>query len=340
MNTIGKFLAAFCAGLFVVTAVFALFVFNFDRSSFTAETYQRAFARGDFYNKVPTILADVITSSETDQGKLPDLMRGMSKEAWEDFFRTLLPPETLKVMGDDVLNSTFAYINLQADSAQLNLTPLKTSLTSDTGVQAILTLLGTQPQCSLFQIAQMTINALSGGKIEFCNPPAELYPVLMPLIQGQLQFTTAAMPDQVTIISAPPQNDPRQRLKTLRLFMRLSPILPLLFLMGLTIFAVRSLKGWLSWWGISFFITGSIAFVMSLLGAPLVGAILERILVNRMPVYLPVILLDYTSDFAAVMVGTLLIPILWQGLVLAFIGLAMSLSSLLVGYLSAKKPAR
>jgi hypothetical protein len=91
--------------------------------------------------------------------------------------------------------------------------------------------------------------------------------------------------------------------------------------------------------GIPLFITGSFAFVMSLLGAPLVGAILEHILINRMPVYLPVILLDYTSDFAAVIVGTLLIPILWQGLVRAFIGLAMVLGSLLVGYLT-KKTAR
>ena len=88
--------------------------------------------------------------------QLPVVMRGMSQEAWEGFFRTMLPQETLKVMGDDTLNSTFAYLNMQTDSVQLSLVPLKTSMVSDTGVQAVYTLLNTQPDCTLEQIAQMT----------------------------------------------------------------------------------------------------------------------------------------------------------------------------------------
>ena len=108
METIKKSLAILCAIFFVVTAVIALFFFNFDRRAFTAETYQKAFAREDFYNKLPGIMADVMLSSSTDQSQFPVVMRGMSREAWEAFFRTLLPPEALKAMGDDTLNSTFA----------------------------------------------------------------------------------------------------------------------------------------------------------------------------------------------------------------------------------------
>ena len=337
MNLLRNIVATIFAILFIGSAVLSLFVFNFDRSAFTAETYQRAFAREDLYNKVPAMMADAIISPGADQSLFPSMMRGMSKEAWEAFFRTLLPPETLKVMGDDVLNSTFAYLNMQTDSAQLNLAPLKISLASDTGVQAVLSLLSTQPECTFIQIAQLTINLLSGGQIEFCNPPPDLYPVLTPVIQDQLEFMAAVVPDQVTIISAPLQNDPRQRLKTVRLFMRLSPILPLAFLLALTIFAVRSLKSWLNWWGVSFFITGSIAFVMSLIGAPVFGTILERILVARMPIYLPTILLDYASDFASVMVQTLLYPVLWQGLIITFLGLGMALIAFIVGYLTTPK---
>ena len=69
---------------------------------------------------------------------------------------------------------------------------------------------------------------------------------------------------------------------------------------------------------------------MSLIGAPVFGAILERILVNRMPVYLPAILLDYAGDFASVMVQTLLSPVLWQGLVIAAIGFVMAVASYFV----------
>ena len=330
MDLIKKIFEIIFAVLFIFTAVLALIFFNFDRRAFTAETYQKAFAREDFYNKLPSVMADAMTSLIADQSQFPVVLSGMSKEAWEAFFHTLLPPETLKVMGDDVLNSTFAYLNMQTDSAQLNLAPLKASMASDTGAQAVFAFLSTQPDCTFIQIAQITINLLSGGQIELCNPPAELIPALTPILQGQLQIAAAVIPDQVTIISAPPQNDPRQRLQTARLVMRLSPILPLAFLLGLTILAVRSLKSWLSWWGVSFIMTGLIAFVIGLLGAPLFGKILQRVLVTRMPVYLPTLLLDYASDLASAMVQTLLNPILMQGLAFALIGFGMAVISYFV----------
>jgi hypothetical protein len=147
--------------------------------------------------------------------------------------------------------------------------------------------------------------------------------MLSPIIQGQLQFTAAAIPDQITIITAPPQNDPRQKLLDARFLMRFTPMFPLAFLLGLTLFAVRSVKSWLTWWGIPFFISGSLAFVMSLIGAPVFGAVFQRVLVNRMSIFLPSILLDYSADLASIMLKALLNPILWQGLLLAVLGLGM-----------------
>lgn len=328
MDILKKSLAILCSILFVVTAVAALFFFNFERRAFTAETYQKAFARDDFYNKIPGLMADAMTSATADQSQFPIVMRGMGREAWEAFFRSLLPPETITLMGNEALSSTFAYLNMQTDTAQLSLLPLKTSMASETGVQAVLSLLGTLPECTFNQIAQMSLNLFSGGQIEFCNPPADLYPMLTPIIQGQLQFTAAAIPDQITLITAPLQNDPRQKLLDVRFLMRFTPMFPLAFLLGLTLFAVRSLKSWLTWWGIPFFITGSSAFVMSLIGAPVFGAVFQRMLVNRMSIYLPPILLDYGSDLAAAMLKALLNPILWQGLLLAVIGLVMAV----IGY--------
>jgi len=250
-------------------------------------------------------------------------MQGMSQQAWESFFRAMLPPETLKVMGDDMLNSTFAYLNMQTNSVQLSLIPLKTNMVSDLGVQAVFTLLNNQPDCTLEQMAQMAMELLNSGQVQFCKPPAKLIPMLTPAIQGQMQVATLAVPDQLTLISAPPENDPRQKLKIARLAMRLSPIFPLGFLLLVTIFTVNSLKSWLSWWGIPLTITGVLASLMSLGGAPIFGAILQRILINRLPAFLPTILLGYTSDLASAMLQALLRPVLWQGLGIALLGLGM-----------------
>jgi hypothetical protein len=323
METLRKSIAAFCAISFVFAAVPALFLFNFDQRAFTAETYQRAFARGDFYNKLPAVMAEAVMSSGADQGRFPIVMRGMGREAWEGFFRALLPPEMLQAMGDGVLNSTFAYFNRETDAVLLDLAPLKASLTGDAGVQAVMSLLGALPACDMFQIGEMTRNLLSGGQIELCSPPAELHPLITPIIQGQLQFAAAAIPDQVVVASAPPQNDPRQRLETARLFMRISPLLPLSLLLGILIFGVRSMRGWMFWWGIPLAVTGGIAFVMALLGGPVFGEIFQRILLAQMPKFLPVIFSDYAGDLAAAMVQTLLSPVMWQGLALAFFGAGM-----------------
>ena len=324
MDSLKKISGILFAALFVITAVPALIFFNFDRRAFSAETYQTAFANTDFYNQLPVVMAKAMLSTNADQSQLPIVMRGMSQPAWEAFFRTLLSEETLKLMGDDILNSTFSYLNLRADSVQLSLIPLKVSMTSGTGVQAIYTLLNAQPDCTLEQVFQMTLDLLSKGEIQFCKPPSELYPLLTPAIQGQMEFATLVIPDQFTLISAPVENDPREKLQTVRLLMRLSPILPLGFLLMLTIAAVNSLKNWLRWWGIPFVITGLLACLMSLSGAPIFGTLFKTILVNKMPIYLPAILLDYAGDLASAMVQALLNPILWQGLILFFLGSGMA----------------
>jgi hypothetical protein len=324
MDSLKKYIGIIFTILFVSTSVPALIFFNFDRRAFTAETYQKAFANADFYNKLPVVLAEAMLSTSADTSQLPIVMRGMSQQAWEAYFRAILPQEALEAMGDDMLNSTFAYLNLQTDSVQVSLAPLKTNMVSDLGVQAVFTLLSTQPDCTLMQIAQMTIDLLSNGEIQFCKPPSELYPILTPAIQGQMQFATLAVPDQLTLINAPLQNDPREKLRTARMVMRLSPIFPLGFLLAMTIFTVNSLKSWLSWWGIPLSVTGILAMLMSLGGAPIFGAILQRILVNRLPAFLPAILLGYASDLASAMMKALLSPVLWQGLGIALIGFGMA----------------
>ncbi|GAB4398961.1 MAG: hypothetical protein OHK003_22300 [Anaerolineales bacterium] len=324
MDNFRKTIAVFCAISFIFTSVMATLLFNFDRRAFTAETYQRAFAREDFYNKLPRLMAQSIASSSADQSQFPLVMHGMSLEAWESFMHTLLPPEVLKPIGDNMLNSTFNYLSMKTNVVQVNLTPLKASMMSETGTQAALALIGTLPACTLEQITQITFNLFAGGQIELCNPPADMLPLLAPIIQEQMQFTASIIPDQLTLVTAPLQNDPRERLQTTRLFMRLSLLLPIGFLLAVTIAAIRSVKDWLNWWGIPILITGFAIFMIGILGAPVFGVVLEGILARSLPNYLPAFLLDFTGNFASAMVRALLNPLLWQGLILAFIGGGMT----------------
>jgi len=327
MNSLKKSLAAVCASLFILTAVIALILFNMDLKAFKAETYQQIFAKEDFYNRIPIVLAEATLDAVSSQSGLSLFLQGLTLQDWEAFMRAILPAESLKAIGNETLNSAFAYLNGQSDVAQISLAPLKANMSGDAGIQATYTLLARQPNCTLEQIADITLALLQQSQIQFCNPPAELQPFFTPVIQAQLQATAALLPDQITLIDAndpAQQSDPREQLNTIRLVMRLSPILPLLFLFLTSILAVNSLKSWLKWWGIPFTITGAIASLMGISSAPVTNLILQRVLINNMPAILPAILLDYAGELAAAMIQQMLEPVLWQGLIIMLIGLVMT----------------
>lgn len=315
--------------LFVTTAIGAILFFNFDRRAFTPETYQRAFAREDFYNKIPTLLAQSIISG-TDPAQQPLGMQGLSQETWDKFFHTLLPPELLKPIGDNMLASTFAYLNLATDSIQVDLSPVKASMMSDTGTQAALVLIQSLPPCTIDQAALIMFGMFSGDQVQLCNPPENVLPMLTPLIQGQLQVAASLIPDQLTLATAPLQNDPRQRLQALRFLMRLSPLLPIFFLLVLTVLYVRTLVDWLKLWGIPILTTGLLTSIMGLLGAPIIGRVVTSVLTNRLPNYLPDFLSGFSGDLATAMVRAFMSPIIWQGAVLLLIGAVMTAGGYLI----------
>jgi hypothetical protein len=330
MNSIKKTVASLMAGLFVIAAIFSLILFNFDRRAFTTETYQQAFLRQGFYERLPAVLAQAMNGASIDESELPIGMRGMSAGAWEAFFEVMLPEETLAAMGNEALNSIFAYLNMESDSAQMSLQPLKRSMTGPAGVQAVYSLLNAQPDCTLLQVAQMTINLLYAEDIQFCKPPPELHPLLTPVIEAQMEVTAFVIPDEVTFASAQGisrENDPRIRLQNARTLMRLTPLLPLGLLLALTLLAVNSFKSWLDWWGFPFLITGLLASLISLGGAPLIGGLLKRFITQRADAYLPEVLMDYAGDLASAMTQAIMRPVLLQGIGLAVIGSIMMLAS-------------
>jgi hypothetical protein len=332
VGTLGKFLAAICAVLFVISTVIVLLLFNIERKAFTSETYKQAFENQRLYERLPAMLAATLTTSIAENPNAIPLLKALTVENWQTTLTTLLPPEELKALTNNALDSTFDYLNGKTDSAVISLVPIKTHLVGESGLQVVRQFLNIQPACTLEQLSQMA-QGLLGGQIILCNPPEEAMGFMAPFIQSQLQAMATIIPDQVAFIPGSVSNtpnDPRLKLKLIRSAIKLTPFIPVLFLFGIAVFAARTLRDWLIWWGWPFLLAGGISLLMALVGSPLVGWILQLLIQNQGTILIPPVLAASIGETTSAVARQMLTPVVAEGFMLALVGLGMIIASLFI----------
>ncbi|MFZ5919499.1 MAG: hypothetical protein ACOYY3_00430 [Chloroflexota bacterium] len=272
----------------------------------------------------------------TAEGGPPAFLKNLTAGDWEMILRSLLPPEDMQQMAELTLDSLFAYLNGQAESAAIPLTTLKTRLAGPEGLGIVETLIEAQPPCTLDQLAVMTSTLAETGEIIFCNPGEEMLITLQPLFQEQLIQVSAGIPDEAVLIEPSPitEGDPRQGIQMARTIMRLSLLLPLVLLLGITIFAVRDLRSWLGWWGIPILVAGAISLAASLSLTGLYGFFITRYAVPEVPPHIPMELARMGFDL-----GQEVLRLLSQRLALLSALIGLTGGGMLVGAMfTAKKP--
>jgi hypothetical protein len=330
VQTLGKFLAVLCAVLFVMSSVAVLLLFNIERKAFSSDTYKQAFANQGLYQRIPTMLASMLATSIAENQNAIPLLKALTVTDWQTSISTLLPPEELKTLADNALDATFDYLNGKTDSAVISLTPVKTHLVGESGLQVVRQFLSLQPECTTEQLTQMALGIL-GGQVILCNPPEEAMGLMAPFIQAQLQAMTSLIPDQLAFIpgaSSNTPNDPRLKLNAVRSAIKLTPFIPVLFLFGIAIFAVRTLRGWLIWWGWPIMIAGAISALIALIGSPIIGWILQLLIQNQGSIFIPSILATSIGETASAVARQMLIPVIFEGFTCAMVGLGMVVMAL------------
>jgi hypothetical protein len=327
VRTIGQLFAAVCAILFVVSAVIVILLINVEAKAFSSATYKQAFEDQRLYERMPAILATTLTSTMGQNINAVPFLRELTPEDWQNTISVLLPAEELKIMANNALDATFDYLNGRSNSAAISLVPLKNQLAGPAGMDLVLQILSLQPACTTEQLTQMALGLL-GGEIALCNPPPEAIGLMTPFLQSQLQTITTIIPNDVTFIpgtlSGTPQ-DPRLRLNSIRSAIKLTPLLPLLLLLAVTIFVVRGLVDWLTWWGWPFMIAGASCVLIGLVGAPLVSWILQLFIQNQGTIPIPPVLVSSIAETTGAVARQILIPVLVQGAILGFVGLGMAI---------------
>lgn len=241
----------------------------------------------------------VTENGNEDQGGPPAFMKNLTAMDWEAIIEALAPPELLQALTENVLDQVFAYLNGETATVKISLLKLKERITGQAGQDAIQQLMAAQPPCTEEQLVQMAASALGGeGGMVFCNPPEEILAIMLPELQSQLDSLATQIPDEAVIIKpytgplgatpggGPLSADPFTTIRYVRLGLRWSPLLPFAFLLLVTLFGVRSLKGWLRWWGIPIFFAGGIALVLGIALLPAMNWAWNAFVVTKIPPFL------------------------------------------------------
>jgi hypothetical protein len=291
---------------------------------------------------MPAILGTAITTYITENGGAVPFLQLLTVEDWQNSIVLLLPPEELKGMANNALDATFDYLNGRTNSAVISLLPVKAHLAGESGLQLVLQILRRQPACTVEQLTQMALG-LSGGQIVLCNPPEQAIGLMMPFIQSQLQSMTTMFPNEVTFISGAASgtpDDPRLELNAARSAVKLALFLPVLFLFGIAVFAVRSLVDWLTWWGWPLMFAGGIGVLVALFGSPVIGGILQLVIQNQGAILIPPVLASSIAETASAVVREMLAPVVIEGLILGIVGLGMVVVATFLAAREAKNKAR
>jgi hypothetical protein len=114
--------------------------------------------------------------------------------------------------------------------------------------------------------------------------------------------------------------------------MRFSPLLPSISLVFLTILAVRSLRGWLFWWGIPFILLGLSALGLGFVTLQMVVWGLETFVLGRIQGAIDPNFLELLIDSAILLAQSLVHVIANQAVLIAFLGIFMTGAGLIVAY--------
>jgi hypothetical protein len=261
-------------------------------------------------------------------------LKTLTQSDWERTIALLIPPEELKVLADNTLDSVFDYVNGKSDSATLSLLPFKNHLAGPAGVEAVKQFLQGQPTCTADQLLQLGMGLLQGN-VGLCNPPEQLMGLVTPLIESQLRVMVVNLPDTVTLVPntlSNTPNDPRIQLNRARTLMKLTILLPILSLIGLILFTARNWMDCLKWIGVPIIITGGMSALIALLSAPTLNLFLIGMLKNR-ATFIPTIFLTTLQEAIGAVSQQILAPIVVEGGLLFVTGITMLL---VVAYLSTK----
>jgi hypothetical protein len=288
--------------------------------------------RGQLKTCVDAYMPDAAAQAES--GGPPDFMKSLTAANWETILAGLFPADNLQMLTEDLIDQTFAYLDGESPVVTLSFVDLKTRINGTQGVDAMLELIRAQPECTETQRDPM-ITAIREGSEPgiFCNPPEDALQGLTTDIQRMLVQTTEELPDERILLDLNSGENTDTggglpgALRPIHFVLRVSPLIPLGFLLLVTLLAVRDPGSWLRWWGIPTLIAGILVIISTLFNTILFEQLWITVLANEAPPYLSLGLLELVRGLATALIRRFSMGIVFGGVIITVTGLGLLIGS-------------
>ena len=361
-----RLLAGFFAILFIIAALISLLLVNAEHHFVDPELYKRVLLEERVYDSLPRLLSTQISAgmtfnpcaedpsacegegedvSEDDEGGPPDYFKNMEAEQWELLLGEILSANWLQAQTESVIDQLFVFLDSDdtTPSITISLADLKSRLTGRKGVETVLKVIEAQPTCTQDQLREI-INSFesddSSTELLSCRPPQEILDEYLSSMVETLNEVIESLPDEAVLGGNFMDSDLDEEIETdedemqvgktlrrVRTYIRLSPIVPIGFLLLIAVFGVRSFREFLQWWGIPLLLTGLIALVFSILSMPIFNWFIKTYVQVQIPGYFSSEFVGLGFDIGRSMIRSLVKAITIQAGVLSLGGILMSVAS-------------
>jgi hypothetical protein len=283
------------AVLFTISAVGVIFTYFPIKKLLSPDFYQQALTQVNIYQRLPEALAAEIAGElNPDPGSSNSGLSFvvLSAQEWENILIDLIDPQWLQSQTDLVFDQVFDLLLISPDPIntpiEIEISDLKQKVSGPDGIQAINQIIEAQPPCSLDQLISLVQIGIgmehSQGSI-LCRPPDYILSEINPLVESFLTQSVSQLPDymQFYIPFPVPENDisgslstgsiPEylQQLRRVNSVTSWSPLLPLTFLILMTLVVVRTARDFMAWWGATLFTAGLTSLIFSAFFIPLIS---------------------------------------------------------------------
>ena len=290
-NSILVVFAWIFAILFVISSIGLIFSYFPTRRLLDPDFYKNALVSVGIYERLPESIAGQLASN-LSQGILgtdsPVYLLLLTQQEWESILTGLIDPTWLQAQTENILDQFFDILLVSPDPLNTPITisilELKNRLAGGEGVQAFNQILNAQPDCSFDQVMgllQLGLGMETQIDTLLCKPPDNVISELNPLVEVLLKNGVTYVPDEISftlpaaMLQASTAKNPQEispgelpeYIQTLRFTNKLiswTPLLPIIFILLVTVFAVRSIRDFLRWWGGSFLVAGGISLILLL----------------------------------------------------------------------------